>query len=195
MDNVDHLFNPSSYHPYRQLAVLCVRSSLLTLFTEHTPQPHPHPQSHAHQHPHVGLYTFYPPGPLQQQRQHLSRQPSPQQPSPAPTPIPHSPHSLFLHQSQQDHLAQHHHEPDRPIDQIQDDAPMDEEPLYVNAKQYYRILKRRVARQRIAELHRLSTQRKPYLHESRHKHAMRRPRGPGGRFLTAEEIAAQKATQ
>jgi len=37
---------------------------------------------------------------------------------------------------------------------------MDEEPLYVNAKQYNRILKRRVARARLEELHRLSRQRK-----------------------------------
>lgn len=70
---------------------------------------------------------------------------------------------------------------------------MDEEPLYVNAKQYHRILKRRVARARLAEIQKLSTQRKPYLHQSRHNHAVRRPRGPGGRFLTAEEIAARKA--
>ena len=68
---------------------------------------------------------------------------------------------------------------------------VEESPLYVNAKQFHRILKRRVARQRLEEQLRLTSKgRKPYLHESRHNHAMRRPRGPGGRFLTAEEVAA-----
>ncbi|EUC34263.1 hypothetical protein COCCADRAFT_25556 [Bipolaris zeicola 26-R-13] len=68
---------------------------------------------------------------------------------------------------------------------------VEEAPLYVNAKQFHRILKRRLARQKLEDALRLTSKgRKPYLHESRHNHAMRRPRGPGGRFLTAEEVAA-----
>ncbi|SMN18046.1 similar to Saccharomyces cerevisiae YGL237C HAP2 Subunit of the heme-activated [Maudiozyma saulgeensis] len=68
-----------------------------------------------------------------------------------------------------------------------------DQPFYVNAKQYYRILKRRYARARLEENLRISRERKPYLHESRHKHAMRRPRGQGGRFLTAAEIEELKS--
>ncbi|KAK2802397.1 hypothetical protein FQN50_007395 [Emmonsiellopsis sp. PD_5] len=72
----------------------------------------------------------------------------------------------------------------------------EESPLYVNAKQFHRILKRRVARQRLEEQLRLTSKgRKPYLHESRHNHAMRRPRGPGGRFLTADEVAAMEKAE
>lgn len=67
-----------------------------------------------------------------------------------------------------------------------------EQPFYVNAKQYHRILKRRIARAKLEESLKVARGRRPYLHESRHKHAMRRPRGQGGRFLTAAEIAERE---
>ncbi|GAX22941.1 hypothetical protein FisN_24Lh236 [Fistulifera solaris] len=67
-------------------------------------------------------------------------------------------------------------------------------PTYVNPKQYARILKRRDARRIMEEYfarkrrEQQSKRSKPYMHESRHNHAMKRPRGPGGRFLTKEEL-------
>lgn len=62
-------------------------------------------------------------------------------------------------------------------------ADTGDEPLYVNAKQYHRILKRRQARAKLEASGKIPKERQKYLYESRHRHAMNRQRGNGGVFV------------
>lgn len=130
MENVDQLFYPLNIDPYHNGRRLSSTSSPCPALFARTDHRHPTAQPN--------VYDFY-------QRRPSPANQTPSHPPSEPVAVPLEPPAQPAHPQQlPDALP----------------APIDDEPLYVNAKQYYRILKRRVARARLEEVHRLSRQRK-----------------------------------
>jgi hypothetical protein len=114
-----------------------------------------HPQQHHHQHQQLPYYYH----------QSLSRNATPGPSTASASPRRHTPQGDLCVQPQI--TSPSVPTPDLDLQEqtsernnAGQDQSIDDEPLYVNAKQYYRILKRRVARARLEEVHRLSRQRK-----------------------------------
>ncbi|XP_015697306.1 nuclear transcription factor Y subunit alpha-like [Oryza brachyantha] len=63
---------------------------------------------------------------------------------------------------------------------------IDDEPIYVNPKQYHAILRRRERRKILGSEDKVAAIRKRILLESRQKQAKLRRRGNGGRFISIE---------
>ncbi|KAG8876439.1 Transcriptional activator [Tulasnella sp. 331] len=208
----EYMFQPNLYYsayPQQQEAPPYQQHNHHPYSNPNPSHPHPHPHPHHHQqqqstqhynYDHSRLYSS-------QHQQHLQQSPivgsssrvagsaprAGQYHNAHPDYAPHSPENYTSQYSQDDGLQSIAEGGNGAIDHgeggVGEDG-IDEEPLFVNAKQYHRILKRRIARQRLEEIHKLSRDRKASSLSQRHQalvidHAT----NLRGRFLTQAEIA------